>query len=82
MSAVRAVQAFTTYIESKGADGTSTRVRCAVAEGAMYDSSDPLVKAHPDQFDAPETATRKPAVVEQATAAPGEKRSTTRVAKA
>lgn len=45
-----------------------------VPAGALVDSSDPLVVRFPQFFD--ELASSAPSVVEQATAAPGEKRAT------
>jgi hypothetical protein len=45
----------------------------------VWDADDPFVKAHPELFSAtPIKVHRTVAVVEQATAAPGEKRSTRR----
>lgn len=55
---------------------TSTRV---VPAGAHLDGSDPFVVSNPSYFVLIE-ADPAPAVVEQATAAPGEKRTTTRSA--
>lgn len=75
MAAVTATVTFVTYV-----DGVRTRV----AEGAVYDSTDPVVKEHEELFAAPETVIRSktPAAsrptVESATAAPGEKRTTKR----
>jgi hypothetical protein len=54
--------------------------------GEAWDADDPVVRSHPDWFtsDASEFARRsdapygEPAAVEQATAAPGEKRATRR----
>ena len=43
-----------------------------ILEGALFDRNDPLVKAYP-KFFGPQTVSRN-ARVEQATAAPGEKR--------
>lgn len=56
----------------------------SLVAGTIYRSDDPLVKDHPDWFtdldESPFLATsvkpEKPAPVEQATAAPGEKRAT------
>jgi len=57
-----------------------------VREGDLWDADDPVVAAHPDWFqtlDGKALKTAKPAAraeppVEQATAAPGEKRTTRR----
>ncbi len=53
-----------------------------VVAGEAWDASDPLVKERPDLFDAEPRAVRTTrtdsGVVEQATARPGEKRSTRR----
>ena len=46
-------------------------------EGDLYDSEDPLVRANPDWFDA-ELRVVSSTGVEQATAAPGEKRAAKR----
>jgi hypothetical protein len=43
-----------------------------VFQGQLFDSSHPVVKAFPKMFGQPDNATR---TVEQATAAPGEKRN-------
>lgn len=49
--------------------------RQTVEEGDLYDDDDPWVKKYPQFFDDAETVKRD-APVEQATARPGEKRST------
>lgn len=50
-----------------------------IREGEAWAGDDPFVKAHPDHFtDAPARVRRTVAVVEQASAAPGEKRGTRR----
>jgi hypothetical protein len=49
MSAVTAQRTFITYVDG---------VRTVVTEGAVYDSSDQLVKDHGDQFTTPESAMR------------------------
>jgi hypothetical protein len=51
-----------------------------VRQDDMWPADDPVVKAHPEWFDLPRKAAEKRAepVVEQATAAPGEKRNVRR----
>lgn len=54
-----------------------TRIRLRV--GDVWDATDPFVKAHPELFsDRPPTVRTVEGPVEQATAAPGEKRRTRR----
>lgn len=69
MAVVRAKESFVTYVDG---------VRVAVPEGAIFDSSDPVVKGRESLFSTPEAAVRTP---EAATAAPGEKRAVKRLAK-
>ena len=47
-----------------------------LAEGDVWDADDPFVKAHPELFSVEPTKVKRtaPTKVEQATAAPGEKR--------
>lgn len=52
-----------------------------VREGDLWDADDPVVASHPDWFEVapePKRAARPEPPVEQATAAPGEKRTTRR----
>ena len=50
-----------------------------LAEGEVWDADDPLVKAHPDLFSKEPTKVRRSAPrVERATAAPGERRNTSK----
>jgi hypothetical protein len=52
-----------------------------VAQDSWWPADHEVVKAHPEWFDLPQKARAKPAepaAVEQATAAPGEKRATRR----
>lgn len=55
-------------------NNTALGLRTVVHEGELFEANDPLVKEHPWMF---EKITRD--TVEQATAAPGEKRTTRRV---
>ena len=56
--------------------------RLALEVDQIWNATDPFVKARPDLFsDAPDFVNSTVAPVEQATAAPGEKRTTKRVRK-
>lgn len=51
-------------------------VPISLRQGEAWDASDPLVKLHPKMFSSDEGGARR--TVEQATAAPGEKRNVRR----
>ncbi len=57
-----------------------TTSNLVVVRGDLVDDNDPIVKGREHLFESIESAV-KPSSVEQATAAPGKRRSVTRVAK-
>ena len=68
------------YVAVSCATGTEDGSPVNLREGDVWAADDPIVRFHPDLFSAeppaPSFPRRTVAVVEQATAAPGEKRNT------